>query len=216
MFLGIDLTCSENKPSACALLNLDGSLADLGFKYTNDEIVELANHHGPEVVAIDAPLGFPQGMDCLEEDHHCQSDWDFKGRLAERRIIELGMSIYVITKRTFIKPMVYRAIELKEVLQGQLREVIEVYPYGSKVRLFGNRIPRKTTRAGLEFLQGHLNALIPTLNKYRGQLDHDLYDALVAAYTAYIYRQGLTEALGIDGEGKIVLPVSIDTVEDPC
>ena len=207
MFLGIDLTSSPKKPTACALLNSDAGLMYLGFQRTNGDILALADRSLPEIIAIDAPLGFPRGMDCLEQDHSCESEWDFKGRLADRQVIGCGISIYVITKRTFIKAMVYRAIELAGALEGQGRHVVEVYPYASKVRLFGKPIPKKTTPAGREFLRERLVGLIPGLGEYEGRLDHDLYDALVAAYTAYLHRLGRTETLGLEQEGQIILPV---------
>ena len=208
MFLGIDLTSSEKKPTACALLNADASLAHVGFERTDDDILKLVARHRPQLAAIDGPLGFPRGMDCLDQDHACESEWEFKGRLADRQVIERGISIYVITKRTFIKAMVYRAIELVAGLRKQGCEVIEVYPYASKVRLFGKPIPKKTTRPGREFLRERLGALIPGLDGYTGRLDHDLYDALTAAYTGYLHSVGRTEALGVEEEGRIILPVS--------
>jgi predicted nuclease with RNAse H fold len=178
----------------------------MGFRRTDADILSLADRHSPAIVAMDAPLGLPRGMDCLEEEHPCRSLWDFKGRRADREIIDRGMSIYVITKRTFIKAMVYRAIELAAGLRARGHRVIEVYPYASKVRLFGRPIPRKTGREGLRFLRAGLAPLIGGLEDYSGRVDHDLYDALVAAYTAYLHGAGRTETLGLAEEGQIVLP----------
>jgi predicted nuclease with RNAse H fold len=56
--------------------------------------------------------------------------------------------------------------------------VIEVYPYVSKVRLWGKGMPKKT----------------------------DQLDAIVAAYTAYLYACGLAEGVGDRDEGMIYLP----------
>ena len=182
MYLGIDLTSSERKPSGAALLSRAGSLAWLGFLGSDRDILSFVEGRHPRVVAIDAPLGFPRGMDCLEESHPCESEWSFKGRQAHRAVIERGMSIYVITKRTFIKAMAYRAVSLAKDLRGLGCEVIEVYPYASKVSLFPGPIPKKTSREGRRFLTRQLRPLIPGLEREPEALSHDLCDALVAAH----------------------------------
>ena len=204
--LGIDITSSAKKPSACALLDAAGSLLWLGSLTSDREILDLAAGRKPSLVAIDAPLGFPRGMDCLEDDCECESVWPFNGRRAERELIASGIPLYVTTKRSFIKPMVYRAMELAKRLEAQGSEVIEVYPYASKVRLFGQRPPKKTTKEGLLFLQQRLSRLIPSLDSHEGRLSHDLFDALVAAHTAHLHSLGKTEALGLDDEARIVVP----------
>ena len=206
VYLGIDLTSTESKPTACAVLAADCSLLWLGFQGPDADIVSLAVRHAPSLVAIDAPLGFPRGMDCLEEGHPCRSQWPFNGRKADREIIDRSMSIYVITKRTFIKKMVYRAIRLAENLRAHGLEVIEVYPYASKVRLFGKNIPKKSTREGREFLRTSLEPLVGELDRHPPKPNHDLYDAVIAAYTAYLHRLGKTETVGLAEEGQIVLP----------
>ena len=205
-FLGIDLTSSEAKPTACALLDSNGDLQYVGFQRSNEDILSLVDELKPAIVAIDAPLGLPKGMDCLEEGHACESEWPFKGRLGDRKIIDRGISIYVITKRTFIKPMVYRAIELARDLRERGHRVIEVYPYASKVCLFGKPIPRKSTTAGRRFLHESLRLLVGGMDGHDGSLDHDQYDAIVAAYTGYLNAAGMTEALGLEEEGQIVIP----------
>ena len=205
-FLGIDITSSERKPSACSVLDSVGRLRWLGFERTDRNILALAGQWRPLTVAIDAPLGLPRGMDCLEESCGCSSVWPFKGRKAERELISRGMSLYVTTKRSFIKPMIYRAMALTERLRTEGHKVIEVYPYATKVRLFGRPVPKKTTKEGLLFLKERLLQLVSGVDAYVDSLDHDLCDALLAAYTAYLYKQGRTEALGLEEEGRIVVP----------
>ena len=206
VFLGIDPTSSERKPSACALLDKDGSLVKLASPRTDADILELAARCRPDIVAIDAPLGLPTGLDCLQETCACASEHEFKGRVCERELLARGISLYVTTKRSIIKKMVYRCMALVPPLEAMGARVIEVYPYASKVCLFGKPIPKKTKREGREFLRRRLGGLIPGLNAYDGRLDHDLYDALVAAYTAYLHDRGETESLGRPQEVCIVVP----------
>ena len=149
-------------------------------------------------------------MDCLERDHSCESVWPFKGRKAEREAIQRGISIYVLTKRTFIKAMVYRGIELADSLRERGHGVIDVYPYASKVCLFGKPIPKKNTREGRRFLRKRLAKLVPGVEAL-GELDHDRLDALLAAYTAYLSARRETVALGLADEGQIVVPAAVST-----
>jgi predicted nuclease with RNAse H fold len=93
--------------------------------------------------------------------------------------------------------------------EGEARQsvqVIEVYPYASKVRLFGKAIPPKTTLRGIAFLRERLENLLPSLKPYLGRFNHDLCDAAIAAYTAFLYQQNMVDALGNSQEGLIFIP----------
>jgi predicted nuclease with RNAse H fold len=102
--------------------------------------------------------------------------------------------------------MVYRGIGLKSELEAMGYEVIEVYPYASKVRLFGKNIPKKTTPAGLAFLKQRICQLLPDITAYIDGVNHDMCDAAIAAYTAYLCSRGKTELCGEAEEGTISLP----------
>ena len=205
-FLGIDLTSSQAKPTACAILDGAGSVVRVTRLYSDADILDLAASCEPSIVAIDAPLDLPKGMCCLEESCDCSSVWPHKGRWGEQELVRRGIHLYITSKRSIIKKMVYRAIELADTLRRPDREVIEVYPYASKVILLGMPIPKKTTREGLEFLKERLGALVPGMDRYAEGLDHDGYDALMAAHTAYLHSTGSTEAVGAPEEVPIVIP----------
>ena len=115
-------------------------------------------------------------------------------KAAERELFRRGIALYATTKRSIIKAMVYRATGLRRALEEQGHAVIEVYPYASKVRLFGRPIPNKATKAGRQWLRQHLEGLVPGLREHRHPLGHDQLDAIVAAYTAYLHGQGQAEA----------------------
>ena len=204
--VGIDITSHERKPTACAVLDSKGALIDLGKKKTDEDIIQLVREYAPTVVAIDSPLGYPKGMDCLEESHDCESVHCFSGRKCEREIARHGIGIFWTTKRTFIKDMIYRAIALAKEIRSLGIEVIEVYPHASKVFLFGIPIPKKTTREGKRFMTAKLIELIPGLADSDQRLDHDLMDALVAAHTAHLNRLKRTKTLGIPEEAQIHVP----------
>jgi predicted nuclease with RNAse H fold len=101
--------------------------------------------------------------------------------------------------------MVSRAIGLKAEFKSRGLAVIEVYPYATKRRLWGIFIPKKTTSRGREFLKARLSGTIANISEYE-VLGHDQYDAIIAAYTAYLHQEGLTELMGDPVEGQIAVP----------
>ncbi|HUX48192.1 MAG TPA: hypothetical protein VMV76_03315 [Dehalococcoidia bacterium] len=105
--------------------------------------------------------------------------------------------------------MIYCGIELKTSIGRDVKQagqVIEVYPFASKVCLFGKTLPRKTTKQGMSFLKDKLGDILPGLKPYSGMLDHNFFDAAVEAYTALLYHQNRVEALGSSEEGLIFIP----------
>ena len=206
-FFGIDLTSAEAKPSACLGLDRELYLIYSGFLHKNRDILEVVNSHQFELVAIDAPLSLPEGLCCLEESCSCQTRSGIKGRSCERELAKQGIPCYFTTKKSIIKAMVYRGIKLKAELEAKGYEVIEVYPYASKARLFGRNIPAKSKPAGLAFLKQHISLLLPSIAPYVDGFNHDLCDAAIAAYTAFLHYQGKTELCGETEEGAICLPL---------
>ncbi|MFQ6122381.1 MAG: hypothetical protein ACE5LA_04905 [Dehalococcoidales bacterium] len=205
-FLGIDLTSTEAKPSACLGLDRELRLTYLGFLYQDSDILEVANRCRFELVAIDAPLSLPEGLCCLEESCSCQVKAGVKGRSCERELAKLGIPCYFTTKKSIIKAMVYRGIKLRIELESMGCEVIEVYPYATKVRLFGKPIPSKLKPDGLRFLKRYVSSLLPNIAPYLDEFNHDLCDAAIAAYTAFLHAQGKTELCGDTKAGAICLP----------
>jgi predicted nuclease with RNAse H fold len=207
-FLGIDLVSTEAKPSACVGLDKELRLVYSGFLYPNSDILAVVSQYGFKLVAIDAPLSLPEGLCCLEESCSCQTKVAAKGRECERKLAKLGIPCYFTTKKSIIKAMVYRGIKLKAELEAMGCEVIEVYPYATKIRLFGKPIPPKLKAEGLRFLKEHLAHLLPSIAPYLEGFNHDLCDATLAAYTAFLHFQGKTELCGAPETGTICLPFS--------
>jgi predicted nuclease with RNAse H fold len=208
-FLGIDLTSTEAKPSACVGLDSKSQLVYLGFLKKNRDILALINFYSPQIIAIDAPLSLPTGLCCLEESCPCQPKFPRKNRQCDQELRQQGIPCYPTSKKTFIKELIYRGIELKTSIGREVKQagqVIEVYPFASKVRLFGKTVPRKTTKQGMSFLRDKLEDILPGLKPYLDMFDHDLCDAAVAAYTALLYHQNNVDALGNSEEGLIFIP----------
>jgi predicted nuclease with RNAse H fold len=206
--VGLDLTTSPEKATAFAVLTKELDIVAQGLVTDDEEIIALAEEQQLALVAIDAPLSLPLGLCCLEESCPCRSVSSHKGRQCERELSVLGIGCYYTTKRSIIKGMVYRAIALKDKLKGRGFTVIEVYPYASRVRLFG-KLPRKTTVAGRRALQERLRRLIPAIAlPQESSLSHDALDALLAAYTGILYIESQTEALGDPAEGLLHIPAA--------
>lgn len=206
-FIGIDLTTSPKKKTACAVLDAELRLQDRVWLGGDEEIVALAKAYHPALIAIDAPLSLPLGLCCLEEICPCQAASPHKGRQCERELSALGIGCYYTTKRSIIKGMVYRGISLKAELERRGHTVIEIYPYASKVRLFGS-LPKKTTVAGRRALQESLQRLIPSVpSPQEDLLSHDSLDALLAAYTGFLHNCSETDALGDPSEGLLHIPL---------
>jgi len=206
--IGLDLTTSPEKGTAFAILTKEMDIVAEGFVTSDEEIIALAEEQCPALVAIDAPLSLPLGLCCLEESCTCRPVSSRKGRQCERELSALGIGCYYTTKRSIIKGMVYRALAIKQRLERSRFTVIEVYPYASKLRLFGP-LPPKATVAGRRALQEGLCRLIPSLPSTQETiLSHDTLDALLAAYTGILYIKGQTEALGDAAEGLLHIPMS--------
>ena len=209
IFWGIDLTSREAKPSACLGLDSKSQLVYFGFLTKNRDIVALVNFCSPQVIAIDAPLSLPLGFCCLEESCPCKPKFPRKNRQCDQELKRQGIPCYPTSKKTFIKNLIYRGIELKTSIGREVKQagqVIEVYPFASKVRLFHRSVPQKTTKQGMSFLRDKLVDILPGLEPYLDVFDHDLGDAAMAAYTALLYHQNKVEALGNSEEGLIFIP----------
>jgi predicted nuclease with RNAse H fold len=207
-FVGLDLTTSPKRRTACAVLDAELRLQDRVLQGNDEEIAVFVEAYRPALVAIDAPLSLPLGLCCLEGTCSCQPVSPRKGRQCERELSALGIGCYYTTKRSIIKGMVYRGIGLKADLEGRGQTVIEIYPYASKARLLGS-LPKKTTVAGRQALQKGLQRLIHSIpSPQEDLLSHDTLDALLAAYTGFLYHCGETEALGDPLEGLLHIPTS--------
>ena len=150
-FLSIDLTSTEAKPSACLGLDSKSQLVYLGFLTKNRDIVALLNFYSPQIIAIDAPLSLPLGLCCLEESCPCKPKFPRENRQCDQELRQQGIPCYPTSKKTFIKDLIYRGIELKASIGREVKQVskiIEVYPFASKVRLFGKTVPGKLPNKG--------------------------------------------------------------------
>ena len=211
--LGIDLSASSKKPSFHALLDGNSKLTHLGKFSEYDELLGFLEVHKPSLIAIDAPLALPLGLDCLEEGHPCTPTLEHKGRACEQELARMHIGCFFTTKRSIIKTLIYRGLEIYRDLVEKGYQVVEVYPYATKVILFGDKLPPKNSARGLAFLKDKLSGLIVDLEPYMDDLNHDGCDALLAAYTASLHQEMRTDSLGVADEGYVVVPKLLAKVQ---
>ena len=207
VILGVDLRASPKRPSTVVGLEEHSTIAFMNSFSEDNELAEMAQSHQPELIAIGAPLGLPLGLCCLETT--CSCDFALpqrKGRLLELELSRMGISCFFTNKGSIIRNLIYRGIELSGRLRGLGFEVIEAYPHATKVILFGDKIPPKSSAASLAFMKERLTPLINGLSTYIDILDRNGCDAVLNAYTGYLHSQNATDVLGSPEEGTLVLP----------
>ena len=207
MIFGVDLRASPNRPSSVAVLDLDGRLCSLGSLDYDEEIAGIGPPDQQSLIAIGSPLSLPGGLCCLESYCPCETTVpQSKGRQAELELARMKISCFFTNKRSIIRPLIYRGIRVANELRGRGHEVIEVYPHGSKVILFGDKIPPKKSPKSLPFIKERLVPLVDGIGPHLKTLDGNRCNAILNAYTALLHRQEETDSLGTEGEGWVVLP----------
>lgn len=193
---------------------IDGSLRVIEVKrlFSEEDILDFFEGYKEDLayIGLDGPCGVPRGLDLCCFDLRinvclCQESSGQKGRIAERELARRGIGCFFTTKKAFAKTWIRRSLNLFRILRERGFPVLEVYPYGTKRRLFPEGLPKKATLRGRIALQEGLSSL--DLKLPERLLSHHELDALLGAYTCYLYTQGLTEDIGEEEEGKIVIPV---------
>ena len=205
--LGVTLRASPNRPSTT--VSIDGQLGQprLTTFMGDIELYGLVEIIQPRVIAVGAPMTLPAGLCCLEES--CECDFyqpQAKGRQFELELSKMGVGCFFTNKRTIIRDLIYRGVELKRRLTKMGFEVIEVYPYATKLILFGDQAPRRVVSGSLSFHKEKLPELIPDLAPCVDKLDRPSCDAAFNAYTGYLYSKNGTDSLGDPSEGTLIVP----------
>ena len=123
--LGITLRASPNRPSTT--LSMDGQLGQprLTTFMGDIELYGLVEMVQPRVIAVGAPVTLPAGLCCLEES--CECDFykpQAKGRQFELELSKMGVGCFFTNKRTIIRNLIYRGLELKRRMTKMGFEVI--------------------------------------------------------------------------------------------
>lgn len=210
---GIDPSGSAERPSGCAAISAKGVLLGQGQHFRDEEIIRFFEPYTPVGVAIDAPCALPLDMSicCLEDPVRCRCEVK-QSRACERQLTRMGYSLYPVNKNTFpdAKRWIRRGLLLYLRFQSLGISTFEVYPNASMKILYPRTVfPRpKTGIAARKTLQDSLSTLIAQVppSTETTLSDHAL-DAILAAYTLYLYREKkLGELIGDAREGRILIP----------
>jgi len=182
--IGIDLAGKEKNPTGFAVLKR--TKVETRTIYTDEEILKAVSNAKPLIVAIDAPLRLPK-----------------KGllRKGDLDLVKRGYHVFPPGLPS-MKTLTLRAIRLNKLITEGGIKTVEVHPTSTRKAL---NMPTKNWKEIQEIfrkmgLRGSLEE--------RALTSHEL-DAVTAAFTAHLYLQGLTEAVGDDEEGWIIVPKKI-------
>jgi uncharacterized protein len=195
--IGIDLRSGPRYPTGIATMTADFRCEQISVVRTDEQILEQVAASRPRVIAIDAPLALPEGRCCARTDCQCASLGIM--REVDRACAAAGYRPFPTLLPSMVR-MTLRGIALRETLEREGYEVIEVYPGMSQDVM---NIPRK--RGGVDGLRrGLKRAGVGGLPRRR--ISHDELDAVTCALTAQLYLDGRTEAMGPGLPVPLILP----------
>ena len=197
--VGIDLRSGPRYPTGLAVMDAERRLRHLAVVRADDEIDDAIARFEPALVAIDAPLGLPEGRCCADASCACARHGIM--REVDRVCAAAGYRPFPTLLPSMVQ-LTLRGIALLERLHGVGHRVVEVYP-GMAQDVLG--VPRK--RAGVDGLRRGLKRQgvrgIP-----RGRrVSHDELDAVTCALVAQLHLAGDTETMGPGVPVPLVLPV---------
>lgn len=188
--IGLDLAGKSSRPSGVCLWR-ENELKTF-ILYTDEEIIHLVELHRPDVVAIDAPLSYPQ----RRPESGVESDGAW--RECDLALLRRKIRLFPLTLGS-MRELTRRGVALKKELTRRGWLVIEVYPGGAQ-DVLGLPRARKDPAA----LQKGLFKLGMDGLSSRCSV-HEL-DAATAALVGLFYLQGKAVAYGDLNEGTIIMP----------
>jgi predicted nuclease with RNAse H fold len=194
IFVGIDLAGSPKRPTGICFIN--GKRARTAIAFSDDELRTALKQIRPTYVGIDAPIFLPLGRCCLRNDCTCPRDIHFRQcdlELRKRKIRFFPMTLGPMRQLTM------RGMRLADEFRARGHTILETYP-GAAQDLWG--IPRQSNVTGLRRGLRRLASF-----DGRGISCHEL-DAITCALLAQMHHRGLTELIGREDEGWMVLPLS--------
>ena len=197
---GIDLRSGPRYPTGIAVMDRGRRLRVLRTVRDDGEIDAIVRDVRPALVAVDAPLGLPEGRCCADPACECARHGIM--REVDRICAARGYRPYPTLLPSMGK-LTLRGIALLERLRDAGCEVIEVYP-GMAQDVLG--IPRK--RAGLDGLRrGLKRAGVRGIPRAR-RVTHDELDAVTCALVAQLALDGECEQMGPGVPVPLLLPAA--------
>lgn len=196
--IGIDLRSGPRYPTGIAVLDPSRRLRELATIRTDEQILDAIHRWQPALIAIDAPLGLPEGRCCTSPTCECASYRIM--REVDRVCAAAGYRPFPTLLPSMVR-LTERGIALHGLLTAADHRVIEVYP-GMAQDILG--IPRKGS--GVDQLRrGLKRSGIRGIPRSR-RVSHDELDAITCALVAQLHLDGHTESMGPGIPVPLVLP----------
>ena len=196
--VGIDLRSGPRYPTGFAAMGPELRLQRIEVIRTDEALLEAIERASPALVAIDAPLGLPEGRCCTDQTCECARHGIM--REVDRVCAAAGYRPFPTLLPSMVK-LTERGIRLYEELTARGHEVIEVYP-GMAQDILG--IPRKGS--GIDGLRrGLKRAGVLGIPRAR-RVTHDELDAATCALVAQLQLAGETETMGPGDPVPLVVP----------
>jgi len=196
--LGIDLRSGPRYPTGLAVLDRSNRLQRLEVARTDEDLLEAIMATRPALIAIDAPLGLPEGRCCTDPTCECAQHGIM--REVDRVCAAAGYRPFPTLLPSMVK-LTERGIRLHATLTAAGFDVIEVYP-GMAQDILG--IPRKGQ--GVAALRRGLKRIGILGIPRRRRVSHDELDAITCALVAQFHLAGVTETMGPGVPVPLVLP----------
>ena len=205
--MGVDLRSNAKRYSIALCLDQEKKVVIWDRFGKNSDLLALVALQKPSLVAIGSPLTLPSGLCCLDPACECALALpDAKGRHCELELSRIGIGCFFTNKWSIIRDLINRGVELKHQLNELGFKVIEVYPYATKVLLFGDKLPRKKSREYLRCLNERVTSLMEGFQGRSDGLDQYTCNAALNAYTGLLHLNDSTDSLGESTEGVLVIP----------
>jgi predicted nuclease with RNAse H fold len=205
--IGIDLRSVSNRTSTALGLDEEKTVVSWDKFGETSELLDLVAQQKPSLIAIGSPLTLPSGLCCLDSECECSLESPYaKGRNCELELSRIGIGCFFTNKWSIVRDLINRGVKIKRHLNEMGFKVIEVYPYATKVLLFGDRLPGKKSGEYLDRLNQRVTSLMHGFQNREGGLDQNTCNAALNAYTGHLYLNGCTDSLGDSTEGMLVIP----------
>jgi len=206
MFVGIDLTGSESKPSGWAIIK--ANIAETATLLTDDEIVDKTIKSNPTIISIDSPLSYPVGRCCDKKNCECKKFGIM--RYCELLLRHFGIGVYPCLIDNMVD-LTNRGIRLARRFRELGYNVIESYPGVAQDIL---SIKRKQNGI-VHLINGYKSFGIVGEYLDKQDLKHDELDAIASALVGLFYVSDQYVALGNEVEDYLIVPSVVDKPQKP-
>ncbi|NQU98674.1 DUF429 domain-containing protein [Candidatus Woesearchaeota archaeon] len=179
--VGLDLAGSEERITG--FCHMGNEIEEVSELKNSADIISKVEEIKPDVVAIDAPLNFPE-----------KGNW----RKAEYAMNKRRIKFFPPKGLVAMEKLTVRGMALRDHFQKKGFLVIEVYP-GAFYDIM--KMPRKGNYMELKRLLKLYN-----LTMERREYSQDELDAVASAFVGRLFLEAKVEFLGDEEEGQIVVP----------